>query len=303
MLSSMTGFGKAATIYHKAKYEVTIRTLNSKQLEVSMRTPLPYREHENEFRTLISSIIKRGRVDFSLAVTPIHDENTERANQVYFDEEQLIGYYQALRSIALRHDIAESSEMLLRVLRLPGVVKPLTENNEIEPSAEEVKIITSLVQEALGELTDFREQEGVMLQETLLSCVKTIEHLRSDIKAIAPARIETIKNRIEEALDELPPSVEIDKGRFEQELIYYIEKLDIKEELDRLENHIAFFYSTISEGKPNDTLGKKLSFIAQEMGREINTIGSKSNDSTMQHLVVEMKDSLEQIKEQLANVL
>lgn len=301
MILSMTGFGKASAIYNNTLFEVTIRTLNSKQLEIATRLPHRFRDYEKDYRNLLSSTILRGRVDYTLTSTPIADSVEEEVDN-YFNEERLYGYYKAYSHFCRKHQIDPHNKELPRFLSLPGVLKPILEV-EVAPSEEEQKIIIKVTEEALEQLNEFRIQEGKMLGNILAKNAEIIEEKRQEVADLAPRRIDAIRTKLKEMLEEIPSSVEIDTGRFEQELVYYIEKLDINEELTRLLNHLKYFVQTLREGTIDDTIGKKLGFIAQEMGREINTMGSKSNEHQMQHLVVEMKDALEQIKEQVANVL
>lgn len=303
MILSMTGFGKASIVYGNTRFEVTLRTLNSKQLELSMRTPHRYRDYENELRALLLPPMQRGRVDYTLTVTPLADGTKDQVER-FFDEKRITGCYNALSILAEKLDIGINDLVLHRILAFPGVLKPLQEAEEEDsPSPEELEAIYEATRQAIEGLNEFRRQEGNMLASTLLKAASVIEDFRKEVIVLAPKRIEVLRSRIWEALERLPASIDVDRGRFEQELIYYIEKLDINEELSRLNNHLVYFARTIEEGNAEEPVGKKLGFIAQEMGREINTLGSKSNDSAMQHLVVEMKDALEQIKEQVANVL
>ena len=301
MILSMTGFGKASSIYNNTLFEVTIRTLNAKQLEIATRLPLRFREFETDYRNLLTASIQRGRIDYTLTTTPIA-ENSEEEVDNYFDEKRLYGYFTAYSHFCKRYQIDPLDKTLTRFLTLPGILKPISDIIEA-PSQQEQDAILTATHQALQQLDEFRLQEGKMLALTFTKCLDTIEEKRLQVAQLAPQRIEVIQTKLKDLLEELSPSIEVDKGRLEQELIYYIEKLDINEELTRLDNHIKYFLKTISGENIECTIGKKLGFIAQEMGREINTIGSKSNDHKMQHLVVEMKDALEQIKEQVANVL
>lgn len=303
MILSMTGFGKASIISKGMQYEVVIRTLNSKQLEISMRTAFHFRECETKLRSLISSYIQRGRVDYTLNVTPIAEDSVEEEVSKFFDEERLLGLYNAIHHFRQKHHISDSDQAFARILGFSGIAKPLQDKDNDKLTEEEVDLVMQLTMETLDNLNQFRIQEGEMLATTLQQNIENIERGRLSVQAIAPTRIESINTKLRELLDELPQTIEIDKGRLEQEMVYYIEKLDINEELTRLENHLKYFNKTISDGTPQQPVGKKLGFIAQEMGREINTMGSKSNETKMQHLVVEMKDLLEQIKEHVANVL
>lgn len=304
MIYSMTGYGKAAAIFEERQYEVNIRSLNGKQLEVAMRLPGRLRDLESELRSLISDIIKRGRVEYSLSITPLAEIFCPDENS-YFDTKRLNGYLEAARQLAKKNNVkgAYDEQSFLRMLSFPGVLKPLQDQPEAGVSEKEQRYIVELTREALLGLNEFRLQEGEMLQRTLLANINQIDKLRTKVALMAPERIDTIRNRLHDELAKLASNVEVDKNRFEQELIYYIEKLDVNEELTRLENHLMYFRSTLATGTIETAPGKKLLFITQELGREINTLGSKSNHASMQHLVVEMKDALEQVKEQLANVL
>lgn len=301
MILSMTGFGKASMIYQNKHYEVNIRSINSKQLELAIRTPSLFRELENEIRSFLAPVLLRGKVDYTLLVTSVADTQDD-AVDAYFNEERLEGYYHAYSLFCQNHQYAKEDPALIRFLSLPGVVRPLTEVEE-KISDKEAEIVRKLTKEALDSLNEFRLQEGNMLATIFENALRQIENYRLQVQDIAPTRIESIRTKFQELLAELPTNIEVDNGRLEQEMIYYIEKLDINEEITRLENHIHYFQRTLNDGAEGNSRGKKLGFIAQEMGREINTMGSKSNDHRMQHLVVNMKDFLEQIKEQVANVL
>lgn len=302
MIYSMTGFGKANAIIGEKQLDITIRSLNSKQLELSLKTPSKYRDIESDIRPLLTEGIKRGRVEVSLSITSVNDDSSKNTQNGFFNHKLIQAYLAEISAIKQENEPI-SDTMLIKALSLPGVLLPQQEVQDYSVGEEEQQLIISKTKEAIQALNEFRAQEGIMLERILLNNIETIEQIRKEVVELAPNRITVIKERIEEDLNKLQSLVEVDKNRFEQELIYYIEKLDINEELHRLENHIKYFCSTLKLENASDGIGKKLQFIAQEMGREINTIGSKSNDSQMQHKVVEMKDSLEQIKEQLANVL
>lgn len=285
MIQSMTGFGKSITQLPTKKITVEIKSLNSKNLDVNARIPSQYREKELQLRNTISKSLNRGKVDFSLYVEITGEETTASVNTGVVKN-----YIQQLKNIVDGNE----TELLKMAVRMPDAVT--TEREEIDES--EFKAIEAAVIEALEEINTFREDEGKALEKDLKLRVNNIETLLQEVLRIDPERIDAVKERLRKGIADLKENV--DENRFEQELVYYIEKFDITEEKVRLENHLAYFNESINSPDSN---GRKLGFISQEMGREINTIGSKSNYAPMQQLVVQMKDELEKIKEQLLNVL
>ena len=281
----MTGFGKSLLQLPSKKITIEIKSLNSKSLDLNARIPGQYREKELLLRNIIAKSLVRGKVDFSLYVEVTGAETTSSINPVVVKK-----YMEQLREIAN----ADEDELLKMAIRMPDTMK--SEREEIDET--EFIEIENTLQEALNEINSFRTDEGNALEKDLLFRVSNIAQLLQDIIAMDPDRIEGVRERLRKGVSDLKEKV--DENRFEQELVYYIEKFDITEEKVRLENHLSYFLETINSPDSN---GRKLGFISQEMGREINTIGSKSNYAPMQQLVVQMKDELEKIKEQLLNVL
>lgn len=291
MILSMTGYGKAVVPYKEKKINVEIKSLNSKALDLSARIAPLYREKEMEIRQMISKDLIRGKVDFSLWV-----EKDAGADAAPINIAIVNNYYQQIKVISAQTGIPEPQDWFYTLLRMPDV----TAHTEVEVlSDEEWSVVRQAIEEALNHLVAFRKQEGAALQQKFQEKIDNIENLLKSIEPYEQERVRKIRTRIVEGLKEIP-EVEYDKNRLEQELIYYIEKLDISEEKQRLSNHLNYFRETMDE--PGNQ-GKKLGFIAQEMGREINTTGSKSNLAEMQNIVVMMKDELEQIKEQVLNAL
>ncbi|MDT0676441.1 YicC/YloC family endoribonuclease [Autumnicola musiva] len=285
MIQSMTGFGKSVSELPKRKITVEIKSLNSKNFDLNARISSQYREKELELRKIISKSLIRGKVDLSVYV-----ENTAEDSSSVVNQAAVQSYMEQLREIVN----AEEIELLKMAMRMPDALK--TEREEIDET--EFKAIEDAVKEALTEINSFRTAEGDALEKDLVLRVKNIENLLNQIIKMDPDRIEGVRERLKKGIEDIKETV--DENRFEQELVYYIEKFDITEEKVRLENHLSYFKETINS---SDSNGRKLAFISQEMGREINTIGSKSNYAPMQQLVVQMKDELEKIKEQLLNVL
>lgn len=286
----MTGFGKATTELSKRKVTVEIKSLNSKQLDLSVRMPNLYKENEMSIRNLLSRELERGKVDFLVYVENIGNETPNQINQNLLE-----GYYKQIKDSADKLGIETPTDWFQTLLRLPDVLKYEAQ----EADAEEWDAVLKVIKEAIKQLIDFRKQEGAMLQKLFEEKIGNITTLLNDIEPHEVERVEKVKTRITEALQKIE-DFDYDKNRFEQEMIYYIEKLDINEEKSRLTNHLSYFLETMKSGSGQ---GKKLGFISQEMGREINTMGSKSNHAEMQQIVVRMKDELEQIKEQVLNVL
>lgn len=304
----MTGFGKAeCTIAHQL-VSVSIRALNSKQLELSLRIPQLFRDMEAEVRNLVSKSLMRGKVELSVMISPILELGTEddSSQERFFNEAKIVAAWQEIYGIAQRNEIPISQDILSRLLSLPGV-QSTTGDMQPTLTEEEQKCFLSLIEKALQEVVSFRRQEGDMLEAIFREKIANISALLVEITPYEEERVALVKGRIQEALQSLEESV-IDHNRFEQELIYYIEKLDVNEEKSRLRNHLSYFIDVLQEeanhhqgeGLP---IGKKLGFIAQEIGREVNTLGSKSNHAEMQKIVVRMKDELEQIREQVLNLL
>ncbi len=287
----MTGYGKAVVAYKGKKINVEIKSLNSKQLDLTTRIAPPYREKEMEMRQLIAQHLLRGKVEMSLWV-----EKDATAEAATVNTALMQGYYNQLRGFAEANGIGGQVDWLQTLTRMPDV---LAKNETETLDDEEWAAGRQAVEEAIDRLVDFRKQEGAALEKKFAEKIDNIEALLQSIEPYEKSRVEKIRNRITEGLKQIP-DVEYDKNRLEQELIYYIEKLDISEEKQRLTNHLKYFRETMA-GQAGQ--GKKLGFIAQEMGREINTTGSKSNQAEMQNIVVKMKDELEQIKEQVLNAL
>lgn len=291
MILSMTGYGKSVAEYEGKRITAEIRSLNSKALDLSTRVAPIYREREMEIRAMVSRRLERGKVDFSLWV-----EQDEAAEAARVNLPVALAYKNEITEASQALGIAEPADWWPLLMRLPDVVEKAPQQ---ELTDEEWQVAAGAVEAAIDALVQFRQQEGEALQRKFQEKLDRIGQLLSGIEPYEKSRVSKIRQRIEDGLAAIP-AVEYDRGRLEQEMIYYIEKLDISEEKQRLANHLRYFRETMEEGHGQ---GKKLGFIAQEMGREINTTGSKSNLSEMQNLVVMMKDELEQIKEQVLNVM
>ena len=291
MIQSMTGYGKSTVTYNDKKIIVEIKSLNSKALDVSARIAPLYREKEMEIRNMISKSLERGKVDFSLW---IEKEAADTATPI--NAALLQNYYTQIKNISETCNIPLPSDWFATLLRMPDV---LTKVDIQTLEDEEWEVAKGAVEEAINALVNFRKQEGAALEKKFNEKIDNIERLLASIEPFEKERVARIREKITDALEKTI-SVDYDKNRLEQELIYYIEKLDINEEKQRLANHLKYFRETMAGGHGQ---GKKLGFIAQEMGREINTTGSKSNHAEMQNIVVQMKDELEQIKEQVLNVM
>ena len=287
----MTGYGKATAVYNGKKINIEIKSLNSKALDLSTRIASLYREKEIEIRALIAATLERGKVDFSLWV-----EKDENLSATPINAAILENYYKQIQTISTERNIPLPNDWFATLLRMPDV---LTRAEVEELSDEEWAAVKKGIEEALQKLVDFRTQEGAALYKKFSEKLENIGTLLQSIEPYEKSRTEKIRQRIIDGLNSIP-EVEYDRNRLEQEMIYYIEKLDINEEKQRLANHLKYFKETMDQGHGQ---GKKLGFIAQEMGREINTTGSKSNQAEMQQIVVKMKDELEQIKEQVLNVM
>lgn len=285
MIQSMTGYGKAIVQLPSKKITVEVKSLNSKNLDLNTRVPSAYREKELVIRTMLAKSLERGKVDFNLYVEVTGETTTTKLNETVVKE-----YMNQLRNVVAGDDV----ELLKMAVRMPETLK--TEREEIDEA--EFKVIIEAIDEALLNINKYRSDEGKVLENDFLMRSKKIAELLEEVITIDPQRIENVRERLHKAVSDLKENV--DENRFEQELVYYLEKYDITEEKVRLKNHLDYFNENIQS---NDSNGKKLGFITQEIGREINTIGSKANFAAMQQLVVQMKDELEKIKEQALNVL
>jgi len=287
----MTGYGKSSCESGNKKISVEIKSLNSKQLDISARVPILYREKELEIRNMAGKSLMRGKIDISIIF-----EASDETRKHKINTETIHDYIRQLKEIEKESGLEISDQVLQTVMRLPDVLS--TEKEELLDA--EWQIVTSCINATLDELNKFREQEGQVLEADMRKRVSSIMGLLLKIADHEENRLATIRGKIEQHFRELDQAESIDQTRLEQEMIYYLEKLDFTEEKVRLKNHCDFFIETLGI---NQSSGKKLGFISQEMGREINTLGSKASDSAIQKIVVEMKDELEKIKEQLLNVL
>lgn len=291
MIQSMTGYGKATAVFENKKINVEIKSLNSKALDLSTRIAPLYREKEIEIRNMIASALERGKVDFSLWI-----EKDAGTDATPINGAILNNYYQQIQTISKTFQIPLPEDWFSTLLRMPDV---MTRVEAEELTEEEWNIVHDTIKKAIDKLVDFRIQEGAALEKKFTEKINNISALLKSIEPFEKSRTERIRQRLIDGLQTIP-EVDYDRNRLEQEMIYYIEKLDINEEKQRLANHLKYFMDTMAQGHGQ---GKKLGFIAQEMGREINTTGSKSNQAEMQNIVVKMKDELEQIKEQVLNVM
>lgn len=291
MIQSMTGYGKATTTFGDKKINVEIKSLNSKAMDLSARIAPLYREKEMEIRNMIAQALERGKVDLYIWIEKDTAEAATPINVALVEN-----YYNQIKTIAENCRIPLPQDWFATLLRMPDV---LTKVETQELQDEEWAAVKKTIEEAIQHLVDFRKQEGAALERKFTEKLDNIERLLKSIEPYEKERVTKIKDKITDALERVL-NTDYDKNRLEQELIYYIEKLDINEEKQRLANHLKYFHETMSNGHGQ---GKKLGFIAQEMGREINTTGSKSNHAEMQNIVVQMKDELEQIKEQVLNVM
>ena len=285
MIQSMTGYGKSVLQLPSKKISIEVKSLNSKNLDLNTRMPSLYREKELDIRKLIASKLERGKIDFSLYMEITGEETSTQINKTVVKQ-----YIKQLKDVV----DGDETELLKMAIRLPDAVT--TERDEMDE--DEWDEIAAEINTALDKIQQYRLDEGKVLESEFLDRVKNISDLLDEVIAMDPERIEGVRERLNKGVAELKEKV--DENRFEQELVFYIEKFDITEEKLRLKNHLDYFIKAINS---DDSNGKKLGFISQEMGREINTIGSKSNYAPMQKLVVQMKDELEKIKEQLLNVL
>lgn len=291
MLQSMTGYGKAVSVINDKKFTVEVKSLNSKQLDLSIKMPSLYREKELLLRNKLAVELERGKVEIGI----FYEANASEAKTTV-NKDLLKAYYTDIAEVAHELDIHDKGALLTGILKMPDILK--TERPELDP--QEWTLIEQLVVDAVAHFKTFREEEGARLQEDLLMRVNQILTLLAEVETLAPERAATIKERINLNLAEAVGKEQIDQNRFEQEMIYYLEKYDITEEVVRLRGHCEYFFETV---KDQGQQGKKLGFISQEMGREINTTGSKANHTGIQKAVVQMKDELEKIKEQLLNIL
>ncbi len=293
MILSMTGFGKAVKVYNNKKITAEVKSLNSKQLDFGVRTPINHREIEMELRNDVSKALMRGKIDLFVYCEPIEGATSGTINIPMLQQ-----YKAQIEEMAAQLNLPEPQDWYSTLLRMPDALKTDAKSTEVDE--EELKVVREVVQQATTQLIEFRRQEGVRLAAFFEEKIAAIQELLNEVPRYEEPRIQKIKSRILDALAKIK-EVDYDKNRFEQELIYYIEKLDITEEKIRLQNHLNYFLETMQSDEPGQ--GKKLGFISQEIGREVNTMGSKANQADLQNLVVRMKDHLEQIKEQVLNVL
>ena len=293
MILSMTGFGKAVKVYNNKKITAEVKSLNSKQLDFGVRTPQSHREIEMELRNSVSQALKRGKIDLFVYCEPIEGAASGTINIPMLQQYKL-----QIEEMATQLNLPQPEDWYATLLRMPDALK--TEAKATEADQEELDIVKEVVAQATEQLIAFRRQEGERLARFFEEKIGAIQALLNEVPKFEEPRIQKIKGRILDSLSKIK-EVDYDKNRFEQELIYYIEKLDITEEKIRLQNHLNYFLETMNSEEPGQ--GKKLGFISQEIGREVNTMGSKANQADLQNLVVHMKDHLEQIKEQVLNVL
>ena len=291
MIQSMTGYGKATAEVGNRKVIVEIKSLNSKAMDISAKIIPAYRDKELDIRSRITAALERGKVDFALYIDASNQTGAQTINAAVFNN-----YLQQIESIAAQTDYKVPEDIITTVLRMPEVI---SSNQQDEVSDEEWATVSKAVDQAINALVEYRKAEGVALEKKFREKISNISALLKSVEPYEQERVAKIKERIRTAMQNTVGS-NYDENRFEQEMIFYIEKLDISEEKQRLTNHLDYFIKTLEEGHGQ---GKKLGFIAQEMGREINTLGSKSNQAEMQNIVVRMKDELEQIKEQVLNVM
>lgn len=291
MILSMTGFGKSVMVSSGKKITAEIKSLNSKQLDLLVKMPQIYREKELDLRNEVAHVLERGKVELFIS-----SEMTDESPAISMNIPVLTAYKSQIEKISEELSIPVPEDWYATLLRLPDVMKSDASG---DVSEEELLVLNDVVTQAINALMEFRTQEGKRLETFFMEKISNIRKLLSEVEPYEKERVEKIKARIQESISKLD-AVDYDRNRFEQEMIYYIEKLDINEEKLRLTNHLDYFIETLENGHGQ---GKKLGFISQEMGREINTLGSKSNHAEMQRIVVKMKDELEQIKEQVLNVM
>ena len=290
MLVSMTGYGKANGSFATKNITAEIKSLNSKSFDLTIKLPSVYREKELDLRSMLSEKLGRGKVDLNISF-----ENAEGQKRITINQSLALSYLKEINLLMDAGGLQRDENILSALLSMPDVMQ--SEKNELDEN--EWQVVVEIIEEATNALVQFRETEGARLEEDIQARVEIIENLRLEVEAYLPERLQTVRDRIQKNLADLVNHDETDKNRLEQEIIYYLEKLDITEEHTRLKGHCIYFLDTMKE---NGMVGKKLAFISQEMGREINTMGSKANHVAIQKLVVEMKDELEKIKEQLLNI-
>ncbi len=291
MILSMTGFGKGVCELPNKKVSIEIKSLNSKQLDLNTRLPNLYREKEIEVRTQVGKRLTRGKVDLGFYVEAATSDKITKINH-----QVIKNYHGQLKEITSELGLSDNTDFLKVIMPLPDTVK--VELAELDES--EWKAISAAIEDAIEDIISFRKSEGKALELDIRERISIIGDLLKEVPKFETQRIDKIKTRIKDNLDEIAQRTQIDENRFEQEIIFYLEKLDVTEEKVRLDNHLKYFIETL---EANDIVGKKLGFITQEIGREINTLGSKANDADIQKIVIRMKDELEKIKEQILNVL
>ncbi|MEI6346684.1 MAG: YicC/YloC family endoribonuclease [Bacteroidota bacterium] len=290
MVMSMTGFGKAQFSFESHQTTIEIKSLNSKQLEVNLKLPASYRDKEQDIRTLIAREIGRGKVDCYINI-----ENNSSSN-IAINQSMLTAYYHELKAMSDELQPNIPVDIFSIAAKMPDVISTVKE----EISEEEGTLLLSGITNAISQLVDFRKHEGAVLKSDIMGHISNIAELLQKVEPFEFMRVNQIRERIEKSINDINPSIQIDQNRLEQEMIFYIEKFDISEEKVRLKKHLEYFQTAINDEVSN---GKKLGFVAQEIGREVNTIGSKANCFEIQQIVVQMKDELEKIKEQLLNIL
>jgi len=290
MIQSMTGYGKKTIQLPTKKITLEIKSLNSKNLDLNVRIPSYYKEKELEVRKTISAHLRRGKIDFSIYVEMTADESLTSINSAL-----VRNYMQQLRNI-LQSGVTNDVELLQMAVRMPDALK--TEREELDEA--EWEIISKGISEVIEKLIDYRTEEGKAMDADFRKSIATISDLLEEVKTLDAERLNSIRTRLDKAIEEIKSKNQVDRNRFEQEVLFYLEKMDINEEKVRLASHLDYFLKTMDSTESN---GKKLGFISQEMGREINTTGAKANFAPMQKLVIQMKNELEQIKEQVLNVL
>jgi uncharacterized protein (TIGR00255 family) len=290
MIQSMTGYGKKTIQLPTKKITLEIKSLNSKNLDLNVRIPSYYKEKELEVRKTISTHLRRGKIDFSIYVEMTADESLTSINSAL-----VRNYMQQLRNI-LQSGVTNDVELLQMAVRMPDALK--TEREELDEA--EWEIISKGISEVIEKLIDYRTEEGKAMDADFRKSIETISDLLEEVKTLDTERLSAIRTRLDKAIEEIKSKNQVDRNRFEQEVLFYLEKMDINEEKVRLASHLDYFLKTMDSTESN---GKKLGFISQEMGREINTTGAKANFAPMQKLVIQMKNELEQIKEQVLNVL
>lgn len=291
MIVSMTGFGRAVTEYKNKKISIDVKSLNSKTADINTRIPGYYKEKELEIRRLLSQELQRGKIDFCMFVELNGTENTNQ-----FNNDLILHYYNQLKDICDSNNIPIGSETISGIIRLPDVLK----NNSEDLDDDEWKVVLETANKAIAGCNEFRKNEGTVIESDIIKNINSILSLLNGVPQFENERIETIRERLRQSLQEIAGNNTTDSNRYEQEVIFYLEKLDINEEKVRLKKHCEYFLETINA---NEFSGKKLGFIAQEIGREINTLGSKAHHVEIQKIVVMMKDELEKIKELLLNAL